>query len=138
MSINYLIKPQLQCIRFNHIKTILGYDMKNGMITVIKQIIVINDIQMIGIITDKVTERIKDRPWIIGIFLRKEITTTDNHITVSVIRMKGNIISTVVFINVTISPKDHNTFNTIMTIEMIRICKRRIQHNMLRERLVVQ
>ena len=52
--------------------------------------------------------------------------------------MKGNILSTVVFINVTISPKGHATFNTIMAIEMIRRCRRRIQHNMLRARLAVQ
>ena len=88
------------------------------------------DIKMIGIITDKMTKRIKDRTRKTGTFLWKETPTTDNHITVIVIPMKENIISTMVFINVTISPKDHDTFNTITAIEMIKICRRRIHHNL--------
>ena len=108
-----------------------------GMITVIKRtvVMIIGNIKMIGIITDKMTERIKDRTRITGIFLRKETPTTDNHVTVIVIPMRENIISTVVFIRVTISPKDHNTFNTTIVIEVIKMSRRRLQRNMSKEKL---
>ena len=106
--------------------------MKIGMITVIKRsvVMIIGDIKMIGTITDKMTGRTKDKTLITEIFLQKETTTTDNHITVIVIPMRENIINTVVFISVTISPKDHDTFNTTIVTEVIKICKISRQRNM--------
>ena len=75
---------------------------------------IIGDIKMIGTITDKMTVMIKDKTLITGIFLRKETTTTDNHITVIVIPMKENIISSEDSISVLINQKDHGSSNTTM------------------------
>ena len=114
--------------------------MKIDMITDIKRtvVMIIGDIKMIGTITEKMTERIKDRTRITGIFLRKETPITDNHITVIVIPMRENIISTVVFISITISQKDHDTFNTTIVTEVIKMCRIRLQRNMSKEKLSVR
>ena len=140
MSIIYLINQLPQYNRFSYTKIILGRIIKIGMITVIKRsvVMIVGDIKMIGTITDKMTVMIKDKTLITGIFLRKETPTTDNHLTVIVIPMKENIISTVVFISVTISQKDHGSFNTTIVKGVVMMCRIRLQRNMSKERLAVQ
>ena len=140
MSIIYLINQHPQYVRFSHIKTILGREVKVGMRTVIKRsvVMIIGDIKMIGIITNKMTERTKDKTLITKFFLWKETPTTANHIMVIVIPMKVNIISTEVLISVTISPKDRGTFNITTVTEVIKMCRIRLQRNMSKERLAVQ
>ena len=126
MSIIYLTNQRPQYDRFSHTKIILGRIMKIGMRTVIKQsvVMIIGDIKMIGTITDKMVVMIKDKTLITGIFLRKGTTTSDNHITVIVI--KENIISTEVSISVTINQKVHDNFNTTIVKEVVKMCRIRL------------
>ena len=99
---------------------------------------IIGDIKMIRTITDKMTGMIKDKMLITGFFLRKMLTTPDNHITVIVISIKENIIGTEVFISVTISQKDHDNFNTTTVREVVNICRIRLQRNISKQRITVQ
>ena len=72
VSIIYLINEQPHYVRFSHIKTILGHEMKISMITVTKRtvVMIIGDIKMIGTIIDAMTVMIKDKMLITRIFLR--------------------------------------------------------------------